>query len=197
MQPNVASDLHICRFCEADHGEKYVASAVSLIYEAAVDYFNLLFGSREEALEELTRWSKRPTSEYSILRATGLMQNEHCSGVVIGLSGKERNDCHKADVLALLNSRAVRRRLSHVRFEALRDPLPRVPLDCYFIRAITVASEWRRHGLGRRLMQIAIEDGQASGYNSFRLDVRADNIPARWLYEALGFRPIRSVQSNH
>jgi ribosomal protein S18 acetylase RimI-like enzyme len=156
-----------------------------------------LFGSHEEALEELTRWSKRPTSEYSILRATeALMQNEHFSGVVIGLSGKERNDCHKADVLALLNSRAVHRRLlSHVGFEALRDPLPQVSLDCYYIRAVTVASEWRRHGLSRRLMQIEIEDGQASGYNSFRLDVRADNIPARCLYEALGFRPIAQASN--
>jgi ribosomal protein S18 acetylase RimI-like enzyme len=103
------------------------------------------------------------------------MHAEHCSGVVIGLSGKERNG-----------------------FEALRDSLPQVPLDSYYIRAISVASEWRGHGLGRRLMQIAIENGQASGYNSFRLEVRADNIPARCLYEALGFRAdCTSVKSNH
>jgi hypothetical protein len=88
MQPNIATDLHICRFCEADQPENYVASVVPLIYEATVDYFNLLFGSREDALEELTHWSKRPTSEYSILRATGLMQDEDCSGIVIGLGGK-------------------------------------------------------------------------------------------------------------
>jgi ribosomal protein S18 acetylase RimI-like enzyme len=182
MKPDVAvaTDLHVCRFCEVDQPANHVASVVPLIYEAAADYFNLLFGNRDDALEKLTSWSTRPTSEYSILRATGLMHDEHCSGVVIGLSGKERNDCHKADVLALLNSRAFRRRpLSRVGFEALRDSLPQVPLDAYYIPAISVASEWRGHGLGRRLMQTAIENGQASGYNSFRLDVRADNIPAR------------------
>jgi hypothetical protein len=122
MQPNLATDLHICRFCEADQPENYVASVVPLIYEAAVDYFNLLFGSREDALEELTHWSRRLTSEYSILRATGLMQDEDCSGIVIGLSGKDRNDCHKADILALAKTRTFHKRsLSPVSFEALRD----------------------------------------------------------------------------
>jgi ribosomal protein S18 acetylase RimI-like enzyme len=189
MQPNIAIDFHIRRLYEADQPENYVASAVPLIYEAAVDYFNLLFGSREEALEELTRWSKRSTSEYSILRATGVMrEGEDCSGIVIGLGGKDRNDCHKADILALLKSRAFRKRwLSQVGFEALRDSLPQVPVDVYYIRAICIASKWRRHGLGRRLMQIAIENGRAGGYNSFRVDVRADNTAARCLYETLGF----------
>jgi ribosomal protein S18 acetylase RimI-like enzyme len=196
MQPNIPTDLHICRFCEADQPENYVASVVPLVYEAAVDYFNLLFGSREDALEELTHWSKRLTSEYSILRATGLMQNEGCSGIVIGLSGKDRNDCHKADILALAKSRTFgKRSLSHVGFEALRDSLPQVPIDVYYIRAISVASKWRGHGLGRRLMQIAIENGRAGGHTSFRVDVRADNTPARGLYETLGFVPIAQASN--
>lgn len=196
MQPNIATDLHICRFCEADQPESYLVSVVPLIYEAAVDYFNLLFGSREHALGELMHWSKRPTSEYSILRATCLMQDEDCSGIVIGLGGKDRNDCHKADILALLKSPAFRERsLSHVGFEALRDSLPRVPVDVYYIRAISVASKWRGHGLGKRLMQIAIENGRAGGYNSFRVDVRADNTAARFLYESLGFAPIAQASN--
>jgi ribosomal protein S18 acetylase RimI-like enzyme len=196
MQPNIPTDLHICRFCEADQPENYVASVVPLVYEAAVDYFNLLFGSREDALEELTHWSKRLTSEYSILRAIGLMQDEDCWGIVIGLSGKDRNDCHKADILALAKSRTFgKRSLSHVGFEALRDSLPQVPVDVYYIRAISVASKWRGHGLGRRLMQIAIENGRAGGHTSFRVDVRADNTPARGLYEALGFVPIAQASN--
>jgi ribosomal protein S18 acetylase RimI-like enzyme len=196
MQSNIATDLRICRFCEADQPENYVASVVPLIYETAVDYFNLLFGSREDALEELTHWSKRPTSEYSILRATGLMQDEDCSAIVISLGGRDRNDCHRADILALLKSRTVRKRsLSHIGFEALRDSLPQVPVDVYYIRAISVASKWRRHGLGRQLMQIAIENGRADGYNSFRVDVRADNTAARRLYEALGFVPIAQASN--
>jgi ribosomal protein S18 acetylase RimI-like enzyme len=196
MQPNIATDLHICRFCEADQPENYVAPVVPLIYEAAVDYFNLLFGSREDALEELMHWSKRPTSEYSILRATGLMQDEDCSGIVIGLGGKDRNDCHKADILALLKSRAFHKRsLSHVGLEALRDSLPQVAVDVYYIRAISVAPKWRGHGLGRWLMQIAIENGRAGGYNRFRVDVRVDNTAARCLYETLRFVPIAQASN--
>jgi hypothetical protein len=76
------TDLHVCRFCEADQPENYVGSVVPLIYEAAVDYFNLLFGSREDALEELTHWSKRLTSEYSILRATGQCRSRIVRGLL-------------------------------------------------------------------------------------------------------------------
>jgi len=191
MQSNTFTGLHICRFCEADQPENYIPSAVRLIYEAAFDYFDLLFGGHEEALEELTLWSKRSTSEYSILRATGLMHEESCSGIVIGLGGDDRNDCHRADILALLKSGAFRKRsLSQVAFEALRDSLPPVPGDVYYIRTVSVASNWRGHGLGKQLVQISIANGGARGYSRFRMDVRADNTAARRLYAALGFVPI-------
>jgi ribosomal protein S18 acetylase RimI-like enzyme len=196
MQASITPELLICRFCEADEPENYVTSVVPLIYDAAAEYFNLLFGSRENALEELTHWVKRPSSEYSILRATGLMQGEDCSGVVIGLGGKDRNECHKADSLALLKSASFRKRLhTGVVFEALRDPLPEVPANVYYIRAISVASDWRGHGLGGRLMQLAFENGRAGGYESFRVDVRADNTSARHLYEGLGFVPIAQASN--
>jgi ribosomal protein S18 acetylase RimI-like enzyme len=79
--------------------------------------------------------------------------------------------------------------------EAFRDPLPQVPVNVYYIRAISVAPKWRGHGLGRRLMQIAIENGRAGGYTSSRVDVRADNRPARCLYKALGFIPIAQASN--
>jgi ribosomal protein S18 acetylase RimI-like enzyme len=196
MQPITAAHFDVYRFCEAGKPESYVPSVVPLIYETASDYFNLLFGSREEGLEQLTHWSKRPSSEYSILRATGLMQGEDCLGIVIGLGGKDRNDCHKADILALLKSGAFRMQsLSCGGFEALRDPLPRVPADVYYIRAISVASKWRGHGLGKQLMQIAIEQGRLGRYKSFRVDVRADNKSAWRLYETLGFVPIAQASN--
>jgi hypothetical protein len=104
MWSNTLNSLHIRRFCESDQLDQYVPSAVQLIYEAAFSYFDLLFGGREEALAELSHWTKRPSSEYSILRATGVLQKEICLGIVIGIGGQERNRCHKADILALLNS---------------------------------------------------------------------------------------------
>jgi ribosomal protein S18 acetylase RimI-like enzyme len=196
MQSNIASGLRTCRFCEANQPENYVASVVLLIYDAAVDYFNILFGSREGALKELRHWSKRPSSEYSILRTTGLMEDEDCLGIVISLGGRDRNDCHRADILALLKSQALRERsLSHTGFEALRDSLPQIPAGVYYIRAISVVPKRRRHGLGRRLLQIAIENGRVAGYNSFRVDIRADNTAARCLYEALGFAPIAQASN--
>jgi hypothetical protein len=98
------------RFRECPRPEQYVSSAVPLIYEAAFSYFDLLFGGREKALADLTLWTKRPSSEYSILRATGLVHGEICPGIIIGIGGDERNHCHKADVLALNKSAAFRKR---------------------------------------------------------------------------------------
>jgi ribosomal protein S18 acetylase RimI-like enzyme len=173
MQSDTLNSLHIHRFCESDRLEQYLPSAVQLIYEAAFSYFDLLFGGRKEALAELSHWAKRPSSEYSILRATGVLHKEICLGIVIGIGGKERNDCHKADILALLNSTPFRRwSLSTPSFESLRDSLPPVPADVYYIRTIGVAQDWRCRGLGKRLLQTAIENGDGAGYNRFRLDLR-------------------------
>ena len=191
MQSNTLNSFHIRRFCESDQLEQYVPSAVQLIYGAAFSYFDLLFGGREEALAELSHWTKRPSSEYSILRATGVLHKEICLGIVIGIGGEERNRCHKADILALLNSAPFRKRsLSTPSFETLRDSLPPVPTDVYYIRTIGVARDWRRHGLGKRLLQMTIENGGGAGYNRFRLDVRADNTAAIHLYTGFGFVPI-------
>jgi ribosomal protein S18 acetylase RimI-like enzyme len=166
-----------------------VEQAVPLIYAAAPDYFNLLFGSQIGALTELIFWSRSATSEYSITRATGLMRPDgELAGIVIALGGKDRQQCQKANIQALLKSRDFHERWGQIGYDALRDPLPSVPADAYYIRILSVAPKWQRHGLGQWLMQIALENGRCACYERFRVDVREDNLPARRFYERFGFK---------
>ena len=50
-----------------------------------------------------------------------------------------------------------------------------------------VDSAWRRHGVGRSLMQAATDYGRGVGARSLQLETAADNRPAQQLYESLGW----------
>ena len=54
--------------------------------------------------------------------------------------------------------------------------------------AIAILPGFRGQGLGRRLMKAAIRKAKEHGYLQVELEVASSNIPARKLYESLGFR---------
>jgi ribosomal-protein-alanine N-acetyltransferase len=63
----------------------------------------------------------------------------------------------------------------------------KVLLDEAEIESISVDREWRRHGVGRALLE-AIEDSiRIAALNELRLEVRQSNETARRFYESLGF----------
>ena len=55
------------------------------------------------------------------------------------------------------------------------------------IYSLAVLPEARRTGLGRQLMENALQEARRRGCRRMRLEVRMDNIPAIALYEQLGF----------
>jgi ribosomal protein S18 acetylase RimI-like enzyme len=60
----------------------------------------------------------------------------------------------------------------------------------FFVGNLAVLPQWRRKGIGLRLMEAALEEIQKLGGRWVGLEVRAGNDPARKLYEKLGFREI-------
>jgi ribosomal-protein-alanine N-acetyltransferase len=65
-----------------------------------------------------------------------------------------------------------------------------VVTDELHINNIASHPQWRRRGIGRQLMELAILEGKARGANYALLEVRESNIAAQMLYRKLGFRVV-------
>ncbi len=73
-------------------------------------------------------------------------------------------------------------------------------LDELHILTIAVANENRRQGVGESLLRHNLDSAKKQGVVTVFLEVRAGNIPARALYEKLGFRYVggrRGYYSNN
>ena len=60
--------------------------------------------------------------------------------------------------------------------------------DELHILNVAVAPEWRRHGLGRKLIEAILDSARSQGAQFAILEVRLSNEVARQLYEGAGFR---------
>ena len=59
-------------------------------------------------------------------------------------------------------------------------------LDCY-LEELYVVPDQRGHGLGRQLMEAAIDVAREAGAGAMHLGTSEDDVAARALYESLGF----------
>jgi ribosomal protein S18 acetylase RimI-like enzyme len=65
------------------------------------------------------------------------------------------------------------------------------PARAGFVSMVAVDRAYRRRGLAKALLERARLDAVRAGRSYVALDVLATNAPARALYDALGFRPLR------
>lgn len=63
-----------------------------------------------------------------------------------------------------------------------------VIFDELHVNSFAVDPAWRRRGFARALMRRVFDDVTASGVRAATLEVRESNLPARQMYENLGFR---------
>jgi ribosomal protein S18 acetylase RimI-like enzyme len=68
----------------------------------------------------------------------------------------------------------------------LRPSIWTSALECY-LAELYVAPERRGEGLGRALMELAIEEARRAGADHMDLGTSEDDVAARGLYESLGF----------
>jgi ribosomal protein S18 acetylase RimI-like enzyme len=62
-----------------------------------------------------------------------------------------------------------------------------------FVNALAVCAEWRRKGVGARLMEVADSHALAAGFGRISLQVWSHNKAARAFYKRLGFSRIAEV----
>ena len=63
-------------------------------------------------------------------------------------------------------------------------------VDEAHITTFAVLPQWRRHGIGGRLMVEVMRSARDLGARIVTLEVRLSNAPARALYQQFGFRPV-------
>jgi ribosomal protein S18 acetylase RimI-like enzyme len=71
-----------------------------------------------------------------------------------------------------------------------------VPESRMFISSVSVDQEFRRHGIARSLLVLAICDSDARGMAEMQLEVDSRTTPAVMLYEELGFTTSRTDGPN-
>ncbi len=55
------------------------------------------------------------------------------------------------------------------------------------INNVVVDEAWRNRGVGRKMLEVLMEQGREIGIENYTLEVRVSNAPAIHLYEKLGF----------
>ncbi len=55
------------------------------------------------------------------------------------------------------------------------------------INNVVVDEAWRSRGVGRKMLEVLMEQGREIGIENYTLEVRVSNAPAIHLYEKLGF----------
>jgi ribosomal protein S18 acetylase RimI-like enzyme len=66
--------------------------------------------------------------------------------------------------------------------------------DSFLINGVAVRPSHRRQGVGKRLLEWAIEQAGAGGFDRVSANVWADNLAARGLFEGRGFRTQTRVE---
>jgi len=159
-----------------------------LVYNSGADYFDILFGSKEAALSQLSAWIARASSAFSFDRITVALIDDAIVGMILALSGKELADRQKTDTLHLIRQTgSSQREMILQKIEIIRAMTPAVKSDEFYLRSLSVDETHRGRGLGRALVKQFINAGLSEGFARFRLDVRGDNIPAISLYRGFGF----------
>jgi GNAT superfamily N-acetyltransferase len=169
--------------------EELVPQFVPLIMAASGTYLTWLLGSPSSAESMLRRWLLSSHSAYSASRALVCLNQRTILGLLIAFGGHEYPATQKHDTLELIKSTASADRpalTSRLRSAQIGEPIVRP--DDYLLRVLSVAPEARGQGIGRQLMETAIQQGKNLSYRRFKLFVESNNSTAIQLYRKLGFQ---------
>ncbi len=161
------------------------------VLQTGTRFFKAIFGDDDTARCQLERWICRGDSEFCGLLATIALNDSSPAGVIVAMSGSEVGRRRRSDFLALMGASGRERRLLlKQNLQVLANATPPIRESDFYIRSLAVDKARRGCGIGRALINAAINDGAAAGHRRFRLDVDTDNDPALALYRSCGFEAI-------
>jgi ribosomal protein S18 acetylase RimI-like enzyme len=159
-----------------------------LIYQTSPVLFDHITGGRRQAL---TRWLSglfsRPGNSFSFQFATAAMSDGRMLGLEIGYAGAKRARLYSN------SGRQAKALVDEDSFARLRSALSRgtgyltpfVPDHAYYLMILSVDRCRQNRGIGRQLLENALQRARDAGLRSVHLDVYAGN-PAISLYQRAG-----------
>jgi ribosomal protein S18 acetylase RimI-like enzyme len=171
--------------------------ADGLLYESARPYYDAYAGAEASARRMLERVWPQPGHAASFEVCAIAEVDGAVAGVLAGYPVAE-GDRYARRFLALTLWRIPfwrwRGVLAHL--NAAQRVSPHPPLRAFYVDALAVVPEYRRHGIARLLLADADRRAAAAGLDGVALDTGLENTPARSLYEAAGFR-IEEIREAH
>ncbi len=183
-----------------DQVRRFAPTIPSLIRATGSVSYDYQFG-REGLLEHLVAASwPTPDTLFCADCVTAATANGDLLGIELGFAGPNFAG-FKAN-LALLAPGLVER--GEVSYDALLGLTVRarkasylnaaIPDDVYYLHALSTLPQHRSQGVGKALLQAAMDRARAANYRELQLDVLADN-PAVSFYRAMGLEVICEVRS--
>lgn len=170
---------------------KIIPTVLPWIYLAGNPYYDWFFGDSVIANRILSSWMARPSSEISVTRIRAIYFNDQIIGGYIALSGKELQQCRKADLMTLIkdiDSEDLKQYKE--KMLASQSLFEKVDVDDFYLSKIGIDSLHRQKGYGYKLMKEYIREGLSLGHRRFRLDVCVANEAAVHCYNKIGFQII-------
>ena len=163
----------------------------ALIYATGPASYDYIFGGMARLAPIIRHAWRGDGTLYSHETASVVMDGSTMAGIEIGYAGEEfyaRRDATAGAAAEAMKAGAV----SFEDLTAIAEKADKasylnawVPPDVYYLMALAVPESQRGRGIGKALLQRAIDRARASGYRALHLDVLSDN-PAVGLYTAMG-----------
>ena len=155
-------------------------------YEAGSPLDEWRFANDSRALDILTTWVLRPSSEVAYGRWQVAFESNAPQGGYVAMPERDLAAARRADLLALVTSSDdvadLRERLAEI--SDLFSPVEAVD---FYLSRIAVEPSARGRGIGAKLLAAAVANAVRIGATAVRADVSAENGPALALYRSLGF----------
>jgi len=175
--------------------------AARLMYYAASPFFLAIFGEPESYVIRILRRAFRLPYHASSYRLAFVAEIDgKVVGLFLGFAGLAREEWEAAKrgdwIIRPLWLFIVRPwripRMSRINTIMDKVWIP-VSDEEYYIEHLAILPEWRRQGIGKRLVEFATAQARAKGLKRLTLDVEVENEVGRRFWESLGFQGTKTV----
>jgi ribosomal protein S18 acetylase RimI-like enzyme len=173
---------------------QHLPTLVPWIHEASQPFADWYFGDAATAADILGEWMRRATSEVHLGRAlVALDAAGGPLGCLVGMNGLALERCRAADFAALCEELGSDPDASAVLEElvtASRALFAPVPHTAFYVSRVAVAPHARGQGLGRCLLEAALERARRARCTQLHLDVSTANQGAIRTYGHVGLEVV-------